>query len=565
MLSCTIDKGVQWSDIEHLTLYGFATHDFTIDEFQEYSGLPRPIISECITRLMYAGWVEVVETEGRIAFKASPRGLAVVESDSLPFISKEIKKNLYYIIDKLSGSVFPIGNITLVSELKVIKLLKSKIIENSQIIPATFSPVDLPGIYEITNTILTNPSEKFIGYDSVKSWRNSNNYLKLTVTGDEIEGLPNTSGPLFKGLIDNHMRSFAIMPRSKDKFKLTNPLAKKEWSKQNIKINNDDLFIGGASNKSLLESVFSGARSRIIIHSTFICIDKFEEKIPLFKGAVKRGVDVSLLWDMGEDDSGAGRTLRKCRELLEKNHLTRGVSLHSAPTKSHAKLIVADDRGKGYFAVVGSCNWLCSGFRRLEVSVRLRHPCLVADCVSMMEQLIRRPKARRRLLREQLEQLECKLRAMPEIEKGNCSAYMISSASHEFQICEARDNAQNYIFVASDRLGGAAETQILVATDSAARSRKVDVTVCYRAQSGPAKGDKILNALTEKYGGTVQIEQKSGSHAKFLCWDSDNIVITSLNWLSKDADDGNRLGEIGVVLNAPGLADYLIEQYLAIS
>ena len=100
MLSCTIDKGVQWSDIEHLTLYGFATHDFTIDEFQEYSGLPRPIISECITRLMYAGWVEVVETEGRIAFKASPRGLAVVESDSLPFISKEIKKNLYYIIDK---------------------------------------------------------------------------------------------------------------------------------------------------------------------------------------------------------------------------------------------------------------------------------------------------------------------------------------------------------------------------------------------------------------------------------------------------------------------------------
>jgi hypothetical protein len=44
-------------------------------------------------------------------------------------------------------------------------------------------------------------------------------------------------------------------------------------------------------------------------------------------------------------------------------------------------------------------------------------------------------------------------------------------------------------------------------------------------------------------------------HGKFVLWDSDNVIVTSLNWASASADDRNPIGELGVHVNSPGFAD----------
>jgi phosphatidylserine/phosphatidylglycerophosphate/cardiolipin synthase-like enzyme len=53
-------------------------------------------------------------------------------------------------------------------------------------------------------------------------------------------------------------------------------------------------------------------------------------------------------------------------------------------------------------------------------------------------------------------------------------------------------------------------------------------------------------------------------HAKFLAWDDDDIVVSSMNWGSQSGLSSNRLDEIGLHLRGPGLAAALIAKFEAI-
>jgi cardiolipin synthase A/B len=51
----------------------------------------------------------------------------------------------------------------------------------------------------------------------------------------------------------------------------------------------------------------------------------------------------------------------------------------------------------------------------------------------------------------------------------------------------------------------------------------------------------------------VQIHDRE-LHGKFLLWDDDHLVLTSLNWSSADTSADAPLGEIGLYIKSPGLA-----------
>jgi len=105
--------------------------------------------------------------------------------------------------------------------------------------------------------------------------------------------------------------------------------------------------------------------------------------------------------------------------------------------------------------------------------------------------------------------------------------------------------------------------QMLIPLATAAQAGATDVSVYYENQSGPAEGEAVLDALVKKYKSSIHLNQVDKAHAKLLCWDDDHVVITSLNWLSKDIDYQKRLSEIGVYLKGSGLASYVKERYLA--
>jgi hypothetical protein len=53
-------------------------------------------------------------------------------------------------------------------------------------------------------------------------------------------------------------------------------------------------------------------------------------------------------------------------------------------------------------------------------------------------------------------------------------------------------------------------------------------------------------------------------HTKFLAWDSDNLVLTSMNWGSQSGSPDNPLDEIGLHLKGPHLATIFVSKFEAL-
>jgi phosphatidylserine/phosphatidylglycerophosphate/cardiolipin synthase-like enzyme len=119
----------------------------------------------------------------------------------------------------------------------------------------------------------------------------------------------------------------------------------------------------------------------------------------------------------------------------------------------------------------------------------------------------------------------------------------------------ARETADKSIMVGGDRLGLAAEARTIIPMMAAAK-RSVQGILCYSKPSGPVtKQDaKDLAALAASAGvKLVQIHDRE-LHGKFLLWDDDYLVLTSLNWSSADTSADAPMGEIGIFIKSPGLA-----------
>lgn len=560
-IKATIDKGHRWSDIEHLVLIGLSQNDYTVSELEHQSNLPGEVLLEAINRLMRAGWVEIKETVDRIAFRATLSGLVEADKNTLTPIPREQTRTLQFIIDRVSNTVFSNRECVLLKENKARKLLNDHRDNPPLVLAPNVFDNDLPTYGEIVEPLLSR-DEEFVTYNPEKSGLSSDFYAKLTVTGEEIEGLPDHATDSLKSLLMEAASGAATSDKKTDVSGVNMVQAIEAWPTYVIDLDKQDLCIGGKAHEGLFNTLLRNARRKVIIHSTFLRYDALAEKLNVFAEAVKQGAEIDILWDR-EDTNKAGKKLRECRELIEEQGLAHKVRIHPTSTGSHAKLLVADDGQGEYLVVVGSCNWLYTGFNSTEVSVCFRDRKIVTDCLKILEKLIHRPRFRDVQLRADIVALQNQMKPITKREAGSVKARLLSFGCHERCIELARDTAQRDIFIASNKLGGPVETQMLIPVASAVQARAVDVSVYYQTQTGPAEDEAVRDALDDKYTGSLHLKRIDKAHAKLLCWDDDHVVITSLNWLSKDIDPQQSLGEIGVYLKGTGLANYVKESYLA--
>lgn len=561
VVQATIDKGQRWSDIEHLVLVGLSQNDYTVSELERQSNLPSEVLLEAINRLMRAGWVEIKETVDRIAFRATLSGLVEADKNALTPMPREQTRKLYFIIDRISNTVFSGHECVLLKENKAKRLLNDHRDDPPLVLTPNVFDNDLPAYGEIVEPLLSR-DEEFVTYNAEKSWLSSDFYAKLTVTGEEIEGLPDNATDSLKSLLVEAASGAATSAKKTDVSAVNVVQPVEAWPTYAIDLDKRDLCIGGKAHRELFNTLLRSARRRVIIHSTFLRHDALAEKLNAFAEAVKRGAEIDILWDR-EDTNKAGKKLRECRELIEEHGLAHKVRIQPTSTGSHAKLLVADDGQGEHVAVVGSCNWLYTGFNSMEISVCFRDRQMVIDCLSILEKLIHRPRFRDVQLRADIVALQNQMKPITKMETGSVKARLLSLGCHEECIELARDTAQRDIFIASNKLGGPVETQVLIPVASAVQARAVDVSIYYQTQTGPAEGESVRDALDDKYTGSLNLKQVDNAHAKLLCWDDDHVVITSLNWLSKDIDPQQSLGEIGVYLKGAGLAKHVKGSYLA--
>lgn len=556
------DKGRPWSVLEHIILGSLTAKRMSAAEIAKKGDIPQQIVVEALIRLMRAGWVQMRQEDGKVLFEPTLQGTATATLQELPNIPRRLSKNMNFVIDQVTGTVYrsrqlPFVHTWVVEE----RAAKEPVV--------WIHPPDEPKGEEVRPLVeaLFQDDEKFISMDQ-DGGRLMERWALITVRDGEPERLPPGAPQALRDIITEAAKH-ARRPRAEaeDRVSVASPVPRIGRSAvlppdRPINLLPNDLVLGGMEHAETLKSALRRARHRVIIHSTFIGNEQFAALEADFRAALERGARIDILW--GQDVTTEGvRSTRQVVGALRQSLAAKGVDrlvIHPFSTRSHSKILVADDGSIGKLvAWIGSCNWLSSNFQNFEASVRLRDPWLVSDVLDQLAELSRGSSGHWTTLTSELAALAANLDPGRVPQTPKASAAIIFGGRHAELMRTARDLSTRNLFVTSHRFGAAGGPAVLVPVAAAAKAKNVDVQLYYGIET--TQGYSTNRARAELREAGIEPQQREHFHAKLLAWDDDWAVVTSQNWLSADPADDNPRQEIGVYLNAPGVARTLVDRF----
>jgi cardiolipin synthase A/B len=290
----------------------------------------------------------------------------------------------------------------------------------------------------------------------------------------------------------------------------------------------------------------------------------------LLHDAAKRGVVIDILW--GEDDEktnsrATNAIVRKLRHDVDTAGFRSSLRIHSFSTRSHAKILVADGGSPAkLFAVVGSCNWLSSGFHSLEASIRLRDPRVVAKILDQLAALTLGADGHWTELTSDFARMSADAQGIQAPAGARGEIAIVLGPQHGHYVRTARDTAISRLFVTSHRMGAVNRPAVIIPAITAAQQRGVEATVYFGVPTGTySKSDAaLLVTAAASQGVSVQSIHEPRLHAKVLAWDNDHLLVTSQNWLSADPTDANFRREIGLYVHARDTGRSFVERFEAL-
>ena len=500
-----------------------------------------------------------------MSFRATAAGIRVADYDRLPAVVTPISRWAKVAVDQASGVIFRGRDLALMGASRVEKLEA----EGSLIaLPKPDTP-PAPPIQEDILGALLEEDETYVGCEFSGTRGTTDLYALAEVHGEHIAGIPDTAPDAFKQRILGATTGTCSVqdgrPAAED------PVGSIRHQPSGIYTNFTvrDLIVGGDAHRRAFEGILREAKSWVVIHSTFIYAVRFREWLPLLRDAVGRGAKIDILWGASPDERGevVSGEVAQCRKALEQDDvLERHVRLHPFSTHSHAKLLLADNGRGGVVGCLGSCNWFSTGFESLDVSVRFRDPRVVAEISSYLSQLARTPSGHASNLTNDLAGFALNLRRQHGVieheSKKGAKVTFVTGAQHNDYVRRARDEATDRVVVASHRLSAVGQTSVLIPTAVAAEQNRVDVTLFYGRLSGGITVAMAEEMAQETPVVSLRRVAHARLHAKVLVWDDDDVVVSSLNWLSSDPPNGDATGEIGTHIHMKGLGRALVSRLL---
>ena len=343
----------------------------------------------------------------------------------------------------------------------------------------------------------------------------------------------------------------------------------------------DQIVAGGGAHLDRFINLVEAARSDVVVLSTFVAAQDDQmgrankERVwQALERAVSRGVDCHLFHGAPpEEQPKHAEALNGLRVRLLK-HATRPscVNVHFPSRNTHAKFLAADDGRGGAAVVIGSCNWLQTPYYSFELSLELRDGAAAACGLSLLaDTLAAQPGAMRavdvlrgiagHISRRRSSTFALGVRKPDEV---GAVLRVLRAHQHLHVLRTATREAVTRVVCGSNRLGAPMEPAVFDPLREA-DDRVLDRRVLYAIPSRPIRKRHIREAM-ELGGGVCAVPIDDPKlHGKFLLWDGDDIVVTSMNWGSKQADPMKPLDEVGLHIHAPGVADMLhqvLEEHL---
>lgn len=590
-----INRKSRWTILDLFFLKIISIKPVSIEELVLYSNLKRQLIIQIILPFVKSGWVEIIQNDNSYIFSVTELGIDISKRESLPDFPEVYERTREYIIDPVSNRYYGIlknSNIKFESMSRIAELnkdgLKIKILNVSckSIIP-NYDEINKCVVYddEYVNHIFLNNGKieisefKYILFDvkynikTKKMWFNEDysSTFSLDLLG-EIKGKFNF---LFEQII---LESNNVVDHNNFKnndtadfiLKSKEPLLNfHKMYKENI------IYVyGGEQHKKYLLELINNAKTYLIIHSTFISKRAFYDKSTQtwtevaieLKNALKRNITVTILFGKDKpdpddlldevNDKNLNKTLSEISEvenLLEKfnqecidENIFNIIQLNDhKKTGSHVKYIICDHIDYGPVVMTGSCNYFFSNFDRFEASVILMDANITHDFLMISSILCIAKDLHSNDLREYFLSLAEETMVDVKIATVSNGDYLnvaiVYKNQHYSLIDKAKVNASNKIMILSDKLSHVPMNPIFEAIKNNTNSQK---TVYFSNKSQFYKHDdemalrKILKSPNYKINLQLyssKINPRSKSHAKVLTWDENDLVITSLNWLSASA------------------------------
>jgi cardiolipin synthase len=559
-ISCRvrIDKAPPWSIVDELIMVAVARSYRSVDELAEASGLPRQLVLASISRLMKFRLIESTVADRGIAFRASQFGFdSIAGGKPLPLFPKEHYKSARFSIERAAGSFFRTSEI----RYRSLRALEK---DQQSGMDVRVVAVDGDGPLMTPEANVARLSEMFAGgWDEqlgaiVGRGANviDNQYMVVRVIDGETRGLPDSARESLREIVNRAAAS--RLPNSSLRVNYSEAPERKRPVYRPCWLDPVDILIGGSVQRTELEKIVDNADKRVIIHSTFLSARECEPLMACFSRACRRGVEFSVFWGAEYDEDTEVRNSEEAAKIMERVAADRDMAgrfrINMRTTGSHAKIMLADTASGDWVAAIGSCNWMKSPFQSTEITVLLRDQAVVGDAMKIMQRII----GRRGLsdsVAEELELARRRLRFGEDEPTTNAEIALLVGEAHDELIREASGKAERRFVVGSHRLGSTARPGAYLPSLSAAKPG-VSVTLMYGMTSNPVKARHARELASEAEEGGVRVV-KSGRiplHGKFLTWDEDDLVITSVNWASASSDPDFPEGEVGVHIRAAEVA-----------
>lgn len=571
-LSCTvsIERGRLWSVVDEALLWAISRVPTSISELATMSSLPHQVVIASVARLMRFRLVEIETSGSGIAFRASQLGTQLLTNgEALPFFPKRYPKRTSFVVERATGDVFASATVQLMSR----KKLDREKLSGRPILSVIVQDGEPPMTHEANLNRLSDIAtrrwdERIATIDARTAAMHDHEFMIVRVIDGVAQDLPDSAGEDLRSLV----AAVAAHPLAEEQIRVSyagpRDTASLEPQEHACTFDPDDIIIGGSAQRTCLETLFGQAHSRIVLHSTFLDSQRFVTLAPMIQAACRRGVRLDLLWGAEKDERTEVKNALEASKIAafaRANRDLRGrVFLHMNSTGSHAKLILLDTVSGDWLASVGSCNWLFSPFRAVELSVVLRHQGAVADVALALQRLV----GRRGLADDLANEMAIVGRDLRRRRSagGSDRVSLLFGEAHDREIRLASHEARRRFVVGSNKLGSTARPGALMQGEAAAQRTGVQATVLFTDTTGPLKNRHARDMMEEaRENGVLLARTKEiPLHGKFLAWDDDDVVVTSLNWASASADPDVPWNEIGVRVHAPGVASQVVGRLEAI-
>lgn len=591
----SIIRKTGWSIIDYIFIRELIERSMTIDDLSSFSNLQPQVVIQILLPLCNMQWVEILTHKDSFIFRITLAGINAYNSMpkdeyELRYIRENYERRRTVYVDIL-GNYYGINDFNeyLLTNQQYLKECDN----NKNIFTLPLSSNACYPIYEKMYSAIAKPEETIVDvYDQATYLLDTKVYLLVDMLymDDWKEGriIDDTKTQKLNSELIKKIKQILPNNVNEGKFIIEPSLVKDNENcriKTSVAKSEVDFVYGGRSTEYKFIDLIQNASDFLIIHSTFIGEwqilhkDGYSHCFLEIREALKRGVKVYILWGKSNaeeeedgyeksnnEDKKIERMLKDFNTSCREDNIFNSINYNDfRRTDSHAKFVITNHSERGLCAMVGSCNFLYTKYDRFEASIIVYDDLFTKSLLEVAADICSGKNFYNSLQRTELRRISSKIKIKKNkvdiVDSEKIEIKLVLKSQHSSYI-DLAAQAKKRIYITSDYINTSPIRPIF----DALRKSEARKYYYYNKKSPYVEYLEIKEMQEDlKLSDSLATlgSHDSKSHAKVLAWDNNDLLITSLNWLSASAPDNSQdaYHEMGIYVKGWDVAKDFINTF----